>query len=140
MNEPDYAQASKFFADHVDAVLRTESLVKHAMSPDDYRLLHSVLGMLDELGEIAKALKAYLFYGKPLDPVNLSEEFGDFSWYQHLGLDSLNLDPAAVLRQNIEKLRVRYPEKFTSLAALNRDLDKERTVLEDTHAGADEKV
>jgi hypothetical protein len=34
------------------------------------------------------------------------------------------------LYNNIEKLKVRYPEKFTEEAALNRNLDKERKTLE----------
>lgn len=36
------------------------------------------------------------------------------------------------MERNIEKLRKRYPEKFTAEAALNRDLDGERAVLEGT--------
>jgi len=32
---------------------------------------------------------------------------------------------------NIEKLKARYPDKFTSDKAINRNLDIERKVLED---------
>lgn len=41
---------------------------------------------------------------------------------------SLNFEEC--LYKNIEKLKVRYPDKFTEEAALNRNLDKERKVLE----------
>ena len=34
------------------------------------------------------------------------------------------------LQNNIDKLKVRYPEKFSNESALNRDLDSERTELE----------
>jgi NTP pyrophosphatase (non-canonical NTP hydrolase) len=41
-----------------------------------------------------------------------------------------NLDFFQLLTNNINKLKVRYPEKFTNEAALNRDLDAERAELE----------
>jgi hypothetical protein len=44
------------------------------------------------------------------------------SWY--------DLDFFQCLTNNIEKLKVRYPEKFTEEAAQNRDLEAERTELE----------
>ena len=40
------------------------------------------------------------------------------------------LDPEKSMQNVIDKLRVRYPEKFSSEAAINRDLEKERTELE----------
>jgi hypothetical protein len=40
------------------------------------------------------------------------------------------LDLFQLLTNNINKLQVRYPEKFTNEAALNRDLTAERTELE----------
>ena len=40
------------------------------------------------------------------------------------------LDFWQILTNNIEKLQIRYPEKFTEEAALNRNLDAEREVLE----------
>lgn len=46
---------------------------------------------------------------------------------------SLGLSEAAfykALENNIEKLKVRYPEKFTTENALNRDLETERKALE----------
>lgn len=42
------------------------------------------------------------------------------------------LDFWQILTNNISKLQVRYPEKFTEEAALNRNLDAERVELEKT--------
>ena len=42
----------------------------------------------------------------------------------------LNIDFWQALTNNISKLQVRYPEKFTEEAALNRDLAAERVELE----------
>lgn len=44
--------------------------------------------------------------------------------------DFYNLDFEEILYKNIEKLKVRYPDKFTEEAALNRDLESERKTLE----------
>lgn len=41
----------------------------------------------------------------------------------------LNLSTPDILIKNINKLKVRFPEKFTTENALNRNLDKEREVL-----------
>ena len=41
-----------------------------------------------------------------------------------------NLDYAKLLDNNIAKLKVRFPDKFTEEAALNRNLEEERKTLE----------
>ena len=64
-----------------------------------------------------------------LDVVNVLEEIGDISWYQAILIDALNGDWDACLNKNIEKLKARYPEKFSSDAAINRDVNNERTIL-----------
>jgi hypothetical protein len=62
--------------------------------------------------------------------VNLLEEFGDLAWYQAIGIDEAGGSLDKVLDRVIAKLRARYPEKFTSENAINRDLVKERAILE----------
>lgn len=42
----------------------------------------------------------------------------------------LNLDCGQAMRSNIEKLAKRYGDKYSDIAALNRDTDAERAVLE----------
>ena len=101
------------------------------------RIFHAVLGMASEAGEAVDAVKKHLFYGKPLDKVNLVEEAGDMLWY--LGILSLALQtPLAEIAQlNINKLEARYGEKFTEQGATVRDLDTERAVLEDAQDDSD---
>jgi hypothetical protein len=43
--------------------------------------------------------------------------------YHHISMDT-------VLTTNINKLRVRYPDRFNAANAINRQLDVERKVLE----------
>lgn len=96
----------------------------------DHDLLHAVMGLVTETGELMDALKKQHAYGKPLDLVNLREEAGDVLWYLPLLCRALGVSLETVAETNIAKLRARYPEKFTSGHALNRDLETERKILE----------
>lgn len=52
-------------------------------------------------------------------------------WQELYDLASaLNIDLHKALERNINKLKVRFPEKFTQENALNRDLEAERKILE----------
>lgn len=96
------------------------------------RDLHGLIGVVTEVGELLDAYKKYIFYGKPLDKVNIAEEIGDMEWYLALLLNVHNLRQQNVQGANIAKLKTRYPDKFTEAAALNRDLTQERGVLDKT--------
>lgn len=97
---------------------------------DNSRYMHAAMGMVTEAAEVMDHLKKVTMYGKPIDRVNLEEEIGDTLWYMALLIDELSLDFDAILDKNIAKLKARYGEKFTEEAALNRNLKKERTILE----------
>lgn len=110
-----------------------ESIMSSAegVSQDDAEyLLHAVLGIATEAGEMVEALLNGIAAGRPLDPVNLSEEAGDLLWYLAMLLRVLHVDFDSVMRQNIKKLKDRFPDKFTTEAANNRNLESERRVLE----------
>jgi NTP pyrophosphatase (non-canonical NTP hydrolase) len=94
------------------------------------RLIHAQLGLASEAGEIADALKKHIIYGKALDELNVFEEVGDHSWYSALACGAIRRGFEDALARNIDKLKTRYPDKFTQDAALNRDLSAERAALE----------
>lgn len=91
------------------------------------RLFHAVVGISTEATELLEALD---LYDRNLDHTNLLEEFGDIDWYKAIGVDELGGDWDDILTKIIAKLRARYPEKFTSEAAIDRDLDTEREILD----------
>lgn len=93
-------------------------------------LLHGAVGICTEGGELLDTLKKFIFYGKNLDTVNIVEEIGDVLWYIGLICLTLDIPLEEVMTKNINKLKVRYPEKFIKDNAINRDLQKEREVLE----------
>ena len=198
----------------IETLAEYQNLAKRTMTDLgslDRNLIHMTTGYVTELGEVLDPLKKNLAYGKPLDYVNIGEEFADMTWYvvnwaslvgvkfdkanekfkdihanisasfkgilneevtatetEHiikLIYNNLMLDPETfegsshkllnqetflvmlavikifteeifhldfyrVLTNNINKLKVRYPENFTYESALNRDLETERTELE----------
>lgn len=125
--------------EYVEAAIRTKSnkfhfpfnsrdmTVKSELSID---VLHAIIGISTEAGELLDAAKKYLFYAKDIDYVNLDEEIGDILWYIAIYCNARNITIESLMQQNIAKLMERYPEKFTSEKAINRNLDKEREVLE----------
>lgn len=162
-------------------------------------LLHCATGLVTESAELVDAVKKNVFYGKPLDVVNIKEEIGDILWYiaipvrifsldldikventstyiehtkkQIISKEGLikyflsfnvivnrlantiqddydiyyfkylfeeinliceiyNLNLSEIMDININKLKARFPNNFTQEHALNRDLEKERAILE----------
>lgn len=93
-------------------------------------LQHMMYGISSEIGELMSMLKAHYVYGRPFDIVNLKEELGDAAWFLVGACTIMGLDANEVFEKNIEKLKSRYPEKFTEENANNRDLEKERKTLE----------
>jgi len=91
------------------------------------RIFHSVVGIATESTELLEALDVT---GSTMDNVNIAEEFGDIDWYKAIGVDELDIEWDSILAAVIAKLKARYPQNFTSENAINRDLDKEREVLE----------
>lgn len=103
------------------------------IAPVNKRLLHAAIGIFTESGEMLEALLKQMDTGE-LDLINFGEELGDVDWYKAIAHDETGTDEVELRMKNIAKLRLRFPGKFTSEDALNRDLDAEREVLESTFA------
>lgn len=118
-------------SEYINKAIRTNSAMYNlpvvAQMED---IIHAAIGIATEAGEFLDPIKKFIFYGKPVDFVNLDEEVGDLLWYIALYLNARGLDMEAVMEKNINKLEARYPDKFTQDHALNRDLDAEREILE----------
>lgn len=119
--------------DFVKLCIRTEAPITTAVSKrllSCARLLHAMMGMQTEPGEFTDALKKHIYYGAPLDVVNLKEEAADQLWYVGLMCDVLGCTLEELQEMVISKLQKRFPDKFTEEAAITRDLDAERSDLE----------
>jgi NTP pyrophosphatase (non-canonical NTP hydrolase) len=89
------------------------------------RLLHGAMGLDTESGEIMDSMKRHIIYGSDLNVVNIREELGDIMWYVALICDELEITIEQICQDNIDKLRKRYPDKFTKELAENRDVANE---------------
>jgi NTP pyrophosphatase (non-canonical NTP hydrolase) len=120
--------------DYIKQAMRTnapnDKAVERLQNNKTVDILHAFMGLSTEANELLDMLKKHIFYGKEIDYVNTIEELGDIFWYAALICDSMHIDFEEVLHKNIEKLKKRYPEKFSNEKALNRDLEEERKVLE----------
>jgi NTP pyrophosphatase (non-canonical NTP hydrolase) len=82
------------------------------------------------LTELLDINKKFIAYKKE---INIDEEFKLLHFYisELAGICKLyKIDLSQALVKNINKLKVRYPEKFNTKDATLRDLNKERKVLE----------
>jgi NTP pyrophosphatase (non-canonical NTP hydrolase) len=121
--------------EYIKAVCKTESVDFDAISKrlsnlGLIRLLHAAMGLETEVGEIMDQLKKHIFYGKELDTVNLMEELGDLFWYTGIMADTLDFHYETIWERNIAKLKARYGDKFSETRAEDRDLERERGILE----------
>lgn len=105
-------------------------------SDDTIQLLHAVTGLITEIGEMSEGILD-IIEDKP-DPVNFQEECGDLDWYLQVLCHILKTSLDQIQAVNVAKLQKRYPQKFTEEAAVNRDLQGERRVLEN-HPGVSDK-
>lgn len=96
----------------------------------DIRVLHAAVGAFTEAGEVVGAALDSLVSGKPIDRVNVGEEFADIDWYKAIAFDALNLSEPETRAAVIAKLRARYPNKFSNESATTRDTAAERAILE----------
>lgn len=125
-NDQYIRESNKTDCDYdADVLSRLQSLTEN-----EARIFHAAMGLATEAGEILDAVKKFVFYGKPLDLVNLKEEGGDSFWYLARLAQALGISFEDMMSTNLKKLHARYGGKFTQEKALTRDLKAEREVLE----------
>lgn len=89
-------------------------------------IIHAKLGIDSESGELADTIKKCLIYNQSFDVENIVEECGDILWYIALMLKACDCTIEQCMQRNIDKLKIRYPEKFSEQDALERK-DKQQT-------------
>lgn len=79
------------------------------------------------ISSLSDLVKKYVAYGKKIDKDFEKNLIGSLT---ELIVTSPMFDSERDLQNNIDKLKIRYPEKFTIQNAINRDLEQERRELE----------
>lgn len=96
------------------------------ISDQDVMLVWNAIGLAGEAGEVAELVKKGVFHQHGIDVAKLQKELGDVLWYVAALCSKAGIDMGEVMQANIEKLKTRYPEGFTSTASQQR-VDVEAT-------------
>ena len=83
-------------------------------------LLNSALGLCGESGEVADLVKKHRFQGHDIDLDHVAKELGDIAWYLAVGAYSIGYDLEKILQMNVDKLKSRYPDGFSTDRSLHR--------------------
>ena len=107
--------------DMVKALKKDGNEIKQDLSARDCDLIHMIMGISGEVGELLDAVKKAIIYRKRLDLTNVIEELGDIEFYLEGFRQALRITREETLVGNITKLAVRYPQlTYTNSAAKER--------------------
>ena len=120
------SESLKLIQDMLDG--KGEVMTVNVINP---RVFHGIVGVSTESTELLEAMHTAIYTrNHDLDVTNIGEELFDCTWYQHILYDALHLNPQEVMDVGLKKLKQRYPDKFDSDRAINRDTTVEREILD----------
>lgn len=83
-----------------------------------------------EISKLTDMEKKMFAYKKPIEEYDLQQQVIKIAQRLNDAYAHFNSNPFVGMERNIAKLKARFPDKFTEHAANNRDLEKERKILE----------
>lgn len=104
-------------------------LALRTMKPDMKvidQLSEGLMGLAGEGGEAIDILKKHKFQGHELDRGEIALELGDIAWYLAEAANAIGYSLSEIFRMNIEKLRKRYPDGFSTEDSIKR-VDEEES-------------
>lgn len=108
----------------VTALAKPGEDIKANLSPLDCEILHMLVGIAGEVGELIDPLKKAVIYRLPIDLINAVEELGDLEFYLERLRQLLGVTREQTLEANIVKLQKRFKEKQYSDQAAQERKDK----------------
>ena len=90
------------------------------ISPKQIMIVWCSIGLAGEAGEIAELVKKGIFHQHGIDVEKIKKELGDVLWYVAALCTQFDLEMSEIMQQNIHKLRVRYPNGFSSVDSKQR--------------------
>lgn len=110
--------------DMVRVLAKSGELIALEMTASDAHLMHMVIGISGEAGELLDAIKKRVIYRKELDHANVLEELGDIEFYLEGLRQGLGITRDECLAANIAKLGKRYEGLRYSDTAAHARADK----------------
>lgn len=96
----------------------------------DRLIVDSTMSLTELCDELLDVYKKRIFYNTDKHDAKINHFIGAIKACVIEICIEYKFDVPKMLENNIDKLRARYPEKFTTEDADNRDLSKERKILE----------
>ncbi len=97
-----------------------QHMAARTANPENEELLNYGLGLGGESGEVLDIIKKVRFHGHALDIDHIQGELGDILWYVSNIAKYFGLSLEDVATYNIEKLKRRYPDGFSSKDSIRR--------------------
>ena len=108
----------------VAALVKPGAAIVDSLTPEKAHLLHMVVGVAGESGELLDAIKKHVIYNKEADRENVIEELGDIEFYMEGLRQGLGITREETLAHNIRKLSARYEKLAYSDASAVARADK----------------
>ena len=90
------------------------------ISDRDIMAVWDATGLAGEVGEVVDHIKKGVFHQHGIDLEKIEKELGDTLWYVAALCTTLGLDLSKVMEKNIDKLKIRYPNGYSSEDSLKR--------------------
>ena len=105
------------FPQMVSALAKPGQDILNNLTPNQVHILHMLIGLSGEVGELGDGIKKGIIYNKPFDFENLIEELGDIEFYLEGLRQGLGVMREEALAHCQRKLAKRYGEKYSDSAA-----------------------
>ena len=86
----------------------------------DKMLLNGMMGLCGESGECLDLMKKHMIQGHELVGEKVKDELGDVMWYLAVAAKGLGVTLDEVAEFNVNKLKTRYPQGFSSSDSIAR--------------------
>lgn len=114
--DPEYSHTSDEYMQCTHRTAPDQSVVYRRLIADGpaalidkLELLHGLLGVMTELGELASLFKRHLYYGEELDKIEIGKESGDLNYYVARICASSQVKLSQIQKAQLAKCLVRWP-------------------------------
>lgn len=107
------------------------------ISDNEIMVVWNAIGLAGETGEVCENVKKGIFHQHGLDREKLKKELGDVCWYLAALCTKLDFNLGEVMAANINKLKQRYPDGYSSENSKRR-IDTAEQELRQLYGGLDE--
>ena len=119
MNGNEYQKLANRTNDKKSSMRAVDWIVDRSY-PDKGGIINGCLGLCGEAGEFSDMVKKWCFHEAELDEDHAKKELGDVLWYVSLIAESFGWKLSEIMKMNIDKLKKRYPDGFSTYDSAHR--------------------